>query len=144
MDNAQRTPSPSPSGQQSSQPEPSMNFVYRHWRGEYPLGFSYWFFGVTLDVLFYSASLAAREMLFPAGSYESQAAGTYDLIIFGTVLLIAVWQYVGIWRSANLHAIRRRTLGRSAFWALAAKASIIIKIASLSYQIIAHPTAFGL
>jgi|GEM_PF-1332295 len=145
MDSTQRTTPPSPPSQQSSHQTPSTNFVCRHWRGEYPLGFSYWFFGITLDVLFYAASRAAREILFPAAnSYASQAASTYDLLIFGSVLLIAVWQYVGIWRSASLHAIRRRAIGRSVFWSNAAKTSIIIKIASLGYQIVAHPASFGL
>jgi hypothetical protein len=75
-----------------------MNYISRHWRGELSLPLSYWLNGFLLSISLYGLSASAV------------AASHWQLKIFGAVLgmfgipTIAVWQLIGIFRSAKLRA----------------------------------------
>jgi hypothetical protein len=75
-----------------------MGYLKRHWRGELPLGVSFWLNGVA----FLLAGAVLAETLSP---YANQLPGSYNAALFaGTVLLastsLILWQVVGIWRAA--------------------------------------------
>lgn len=72
-----------------------MNYISRHWRGELSLPVSYWINGFLLSISLYVLSASAV------------AASPWQLQIFGASLgmvgipIIAVWQLIGIYRSAK-------------------------------------------
>jgi hypothetical protein len=72
-----------------------MNYISRHWRGELSLPVSYWINGFLLSITLYvlSASFIA------ASSWQMQLFGA-SLGIVG-IPIIAVWQLIGIFRSAK-------------------------------------------
>jgi len=101
------------------------NFVVRFWRGELPLGISYWVFGLLLSLLFTAllraiATLLRPDQLAPVGLFWSLGA------ILAAFALVRLWQAVGILRSAAHHAAACRLAGRSTFWARTAQVTIVL------------------
>ena len=97
-----------------------IRYIQAHWRGEHSLAHSYWINGVLITVLVRSASAALQKvMVAPLGISLDYLA----LIVFEAVVLvgIAIWQLVGIWRSAQNH--KERT-GRRA-WANVAMVLVV-------------------
>jgi len=97
------------------------NFILKHWRGDYSLGFSYWVIGSLLTVVVLIATNAVGSFdrlreLGPRGS------GFVILTFFGFLLALTLWQLVGIWRSASKHKQR----GGKAFWAGLAKVMVVL------------------
>jgi hypothetical protein len=93
----------------------------RHWRGELSLGVSYWIIGfigniaVMLVAIMFGALLADYQPLIGFIAFSSMWSFT---------LLVVIWQFVGIWRSADNHVGR----GGKAFWSGAAKVMVILGI----------------
>jgi hypothetical protein len=104
---------------QTRTPEP--NFLAKHWRGDYSLGFSYWVIGSLLTVLVVAITTAIGSS---SGLRElgPRASGTAILVIYGFVITLTLWQLVGIWRSADKHTQR----GGKAFWAGLAKVMVVL------------------
>ena len=83
-------------------PHPKINFVTKHWRGEYSLPRSFWVHGVLLG-----------SLLMVVSSLLLEETGLYTgWLVF---IVIGGWQIGGVWRSAKR---------RGGFWAKAAKSSI--------------------
>lgn len=88
------------------------NFLVKHWRGDYSLGFSYWVIGSLLTVIVarITAAIGSSSDLPEFGSRSSGAA---ILVFYGFVVVLTLWQLVGVWRSADKYSQR----GGKAFWA---------------------------
>lgn len=97
------------------------NFIVKHWRGDYSLGFSYWVIGSFLTVIGVAITKASGSS---SGVRElgARASGTAILVFYGFAVALTLWQLVGIWRSADKHSKR----GGKAFWAGLAKVMVVI------------------
>jgi hypothetical protein len=88
-------------------PNPKLNFVSKHWRGEYSLPRSFWVHGVLLGFLLLVVSCVLIEIrLYPRSPFFSMIS----------MIGIGIWQIGGVWRSANR---------QGGFWAKAANFSIV-------------------
>jgi ATP-dependent protease ClpP protease subunit len=95
----------------------------RHWRGQLPLARSYWVNGILVNL----ATVAGQVFILGLGQSRQLALVAWTFVIFVVLALaLRVWSFVGIWRSAGRHAVRRG----SAFWAFAARAMIAIGVFS--------------
>jgi hypothetical protein len=106
-------------------PNRRTNFLARYWRGEYSLGVSYWCFGWIGNIVV-GCVLVGIAVLFTGSEYQPQAifASLASTWLFSSGF--AVWQTVGVWRSASRHAARRRAVGKRAGWAIAAKIAAVL------------------
>jgi hypothetical protein len=100
---------------------PEQNFLMKHWRGDYSLGFSYWVIGSLLTVIVVAITTATGSS---SGLRElgPRASGAAILVFYGFVITLTLWQVVGIWRSADKHSRR----GGKAFWAGLAKVMVVL------------------
>lgn len=101
-------------------------YLTRHWRGELSLPVSYWLNGVlggiAAAVLALGIGVAARAVFTPL-------IGLVAVIgIWVMVAAIAVWQVVGVWRSAN----RRVAETGRRFWSVAAKLMVVLGLVQLA------------
>lgn len=82
-----------------------MGYIRTHWRGEHGLAHSYWINGVLITALVKGADAALAEVI---GTPSRPGFGFLALIVFEAVVVvgIAIWQWVGIWRSARNHKER--------------------------------------
>lgn len=103
------------------------SYVLAHWRGRLSLAKSYWLNGTLISTLWAVLVLAITNAL-----NDSQLSLTPAAIIMVSVtvssLAIALWAWVGIWRSARRHPKQ----GGSRFWAAAAQVSVILGIVQLA------------
>jgi hypothetical protein len=102
-------------------------YVVRHWRGELSLPVSYWLNGILASaVVSIAASLLSRAADFPsAPRFWSLLA----ILLWVAALLGAVWQVVGVWRSAGRHASK----GGNPRWSRAARAAAIVGAGQLVF-----------
>jgi hypothetical protein len=118
------------------QKRPSLaNVVTRHWRGDLPLWVSGWVLGVGSGVVI--SVMPAVIANFTAGqSYNPALIFSATAGVWIAVFTIAVWQVVGVWRSAARHldAPRRKQPGAgdlAALWSALARLVAIVGCASL-------------
>lgn len=105
-----------------------MNFIQKHWNGEFSLGISYWIFGSLFGIGFSFALLVLFEFLVvPFFNRPTIGLVLILLALLVITLVFVVWQLVGIWKSANRH---RLETGRS-FWATVAQIMVIFGFLSL-------------
>ncbi len=97
-------------------------YLAKHWRGGFSLGFAYWINGVAIGLVSFAITIAI-------GAFIEARAGSLSLttlrlliafIVVGSVVL-TVWQFVGIWRSAAAHAGR----GGKRMWAVLAQVAVV-------------------
>jgi hypothetical protein len=72
-----------------------MNYISRHWRGDLSLPISYWINGFLLSITLYALGASAVA----ASPWQLQLLGA-SLGMVG-IPVIAVWQLIGIYRSAK-------------------------------------------
>jgi hypothetical protein len=98
-----------------------MNFVRKHWRGEYSLPRSYWLHGSLLSILVMSPlDLILYYYTETQEATETPYAGLWALsllIYFLFSVTFAIWSTGGIWRSAT---------HRGGFWAGTAKVMLVL------------------
>jgi branched-chain amino acid transport system permease protein len=97
------------SGQRGQTSAPS------HWKGEVPLGDSFWYNGILLGL---GLAYVLNEFLTVLAVMQNRAivlSSVAVLAVFSAA--IGVWQIVGIWRSANRYGEQ----GGDVMWAAAAK-----------------------
>jgi hypothetical protein len=89
------------------------NFIAKNWRGEFPLATTYWVFG-------FLGNLAAGALAVGIVAAFQQNESFQPATIFASILLawlvvtgVAIWQSVGVWRSANRHSSARTLSGKS-------------------------------
>jgi hypothetical protein len=112
-------PEDSPATAQVSPEVPSHNYIARHWRGELTLPVSYWVNGFAALMLIGLLSAGAQQIDWT--EHPALAAGAAALIVLFS-LVVAGWQLVGVWRSAENHPAR----GGSPGWATVAKVMVVI------------------
>jgi hypothetical protein len=64
----------------------------------------------------------------PSQGYEPAAILATLVSIWLAILIVFVWQIVGLWRSAERRANERRKIGRGAFWARAAQVMAVLAV----------------
>lgn len=95
------------------------NYILRHWRGELSLGVSYWvngLLGTFLVFLIASVLNAAQEQA------SLKLIAVLALIVYAGGIVVSVWQFVGVWRSASNHVSR----GGKRVWAALAKLAVVL------------------
>lgn len=102
------------------------NFITRHWRGEYPLWVSYWVVGIASNMVALVAIFLLSQFMVTQVAYLPLALWLFFVAIWSGVVGLAVWQGVGIWRSAGRRRAERRAAGRRAPWAVLAKAAVCL------------------
>ncbi|WP_417658887.1 hypothetical protein [Pseudidiomarina sp.] len=95
--------------------------IKEHWQGDFSLGFAYWVIGVGVTLLL-SLIIFLVDKLTTILSVNVSFYGGVLIFLCGLVLLITLWQLVGIWRSARYHTSR----GGRAMWANAARVMVVI------------------
>jgi hypothetical protein len=111
------------------------NVMTRHWRGDLPLWVSGWVLGVSSGVVV--SVMPAVIANFTAGqSYNPALIFSATAGVWIAVFAIAVWQVVGVWRSAARHVDtpRRKETGAAdlaALWSALARLVAIVGCASL-------------
>lgn len=102
----------------------SLLWIKRHWRGDLPLGVSYWLNGLIVYIGLYATAFAIAGAI---SQIKSPYTGAAYLITFWLVAFaLQIWLWVGIWRSANRHIERT---GRR-FWASLAKVMVALGVLS--------------
>jgi hypothetical protein len=107
------------------------NFIAMNWRGEFSLATSYWLFGF-LGNLFAGILAAVMVAAFQSdGDYQPKAIFTSIFLVWAGIGAVAVWQLVGVWRSANRHIKARVLLGKKSPWAGLAKIAVVVGVLRL-------------
>jgi hypothetical protein len=109
----------------------SNNFIAMNWRGEFSLATSYWLFGF-LGNLFAGFLAAVIVAVFQSdGGYQPKAIFASISLVWLGIVAIAIWQSVGIWRSANRYIKARVLLGKKSPWAGLAKIAVFLGVLRL-------------
>jgi hypothetical protein len=122
-------------------PRGAQNYFARHWRGELSLPLSYWVNGTLCSVLCGLFIVGLGALIYR----EGEARPLIWLVSLSTVwlfiLVLAIWQMVGIWRSATHY----RQNGRR-FWGGLAKALMVLGglQVAVSFFTIATPQIAGI
>ena len=117
---------------EATKPKRFGNFIAMNWRGEFSLGTAYWLFGF-LGNLFAGVLAIAVVAAFQSDSgYQPRAIFATILLVWIGIATIAIWQTVGVWRSANRHIEERAFLGKKSPWAGLAKLAVFIGVLRLA------------
>lgn len=110
-----------PSNRQPGAEERSRNYFVRHWRGDLSLPVSYWVNGGLLTVVLAVGLTAVSDTHLIEG-LGAEGTGLWILAVLIVSIGCAVWQSIGIWRSADEHPAR----GGSKGWATVAKVMVFL------------------
>jgi hypothetical protein len=110
------------------------NFIARHWRGECPLWLSYWIFYVLGGVCLGVILLVIDWKVSGSADYAPHIAFSTLIGTWLAILTLAVWQFVGVWRSAERRIRERLRLGKRATWATLAKVVVVLGVAELVFR----------
>lgn len=100
-------------------------FIARHWRGEHSLGLAFWGYGIGLSLLVSVVSnIAGASTAF--GDLGPRLVGARMLTIYALAVVMSVWQWVGIWRSAANHM----KAGGRALWGQLAQVMVVLWVLS--------------
>lgn len=107
-------------------PRRSVNYFVRHWRGELSLGISFWINGV-LGFLLVVAIVRCEALVEMS---ITTIAVEFISFHFALLLVLSIWQAVGIWRSASKHV----GLGGGRIWTVLAKLTVaLFAVAKVSF-----------
>jgi hypothetical protein len=104
-------------------------FVARYWRGEFPLGVTFWV-GGSLVLLLQFIQMGTFGML--ADSMSLRVGAIVVLSMYAITLLLFSWQCVGVWRAATHRASERPTL-----WTPLARLCVITGAIAFAYVCVA-------
>ncbi|MCP4619020.1 MAG: DUF4339 domain-containing protein [Bradyrhizobium sp.] len=102
------------------------NFIARHWRGEYPLWVSYWVVGLFSNMAALLAIVLLSQFMVTQVAYVPFALWLFFVTIWSGLVELAIWQGVGIWRSASRRHLELRAAGKRAFWPGMAKVAVCL------------------
>jgi GYF domain 2 len=108
------------------------NFIAMNWRGEFSLVTSYWLFGFLGNLFAGALALAVVAAFQSDGGYRPLAIFSTILLVWVAVIATAVWQTVGVWRSADRHIEARALLGKKSPWARVAKLAVFFGVIRLA------------
>jgi hypothetical protein len=111
------------------------NFIAKNWRGEYPLGVTYWVFGFLGNLAALAIPIAILGIVSADSGYQPKIIFASMAAIWLGALSIGVWQLVAVWRSANRRISERRRIGKYALWAFTAKVAVVLGFISLVSQL---------
>jgi ATP-dependent protease ClpP protease subunit len=108
---------------------PNGNWFRLHWLGKLPLENSYWInvFAISLSLSFLTPIIFEY---FADSSAKGAVRGLVIILFYILISGIAVWQLVGLYRSADKHVSR----GGSSGWAMIAKIMVLIGVARYCYD----------
>lgn len=98
------------------------SYFASHWYGELPLPWSYWVNGTLIT--FALLALLGRVPWDNLVTRSPRIYSTGVILLWVVFAIISVWQFVGIWRSADNYLDE----GKSKFWGNAAKVAVILGI----------------
>lgn len=102
-------------------PSTEGNYLVRHWRGELPLGVSFWINGLVLGTVYTIAVLIVIYVITAiADSSAVLQAGVLALICCSYAF--GVWFNIGVWSSAEHHKIHTGRKG----WAIVAQILVVL------------------
>lgn len=104
------------------------NLIIRYWRGQVSLPMSYWVIGIIVSLFVVGLSKVSHFWIEEASNVAQ--LGISILLLYAIIIVLLVWYYVGVYRSATLHPRR----GGSQEWAVIAKIMVLVGIISFSYQ----------
>jgi hypothetical protein len=110
------------------------NYLVRHWRGDLPLGISYWVNGAILGSIVPGLLLGALIALQSDDSGSLRAVALVQFLLIVVSVLVPIWSTIGIWRSSRKHVAR----GGKAFWAGAAQVAAVFGLLSLLGNLTTH------
>jgi hypothetical protein len=115
------------------------NFLVKHWRGGYSLGFSCWVIVVLLTATLVAIIKAIQSSNFWC-ELGARASGAAILVFYSFVVTLTLWQLIGLWRSACNH----RQRGGKAFWAGLAKVIVVLGLlrAAGDFSVLGIPIIF--
>jgi hypothetical protein len=122
-------------------PQGRQNYFARHWRGELSLPVSYWVNGILGGLIGGFVFIAVGAVTHRQGEVEPLVWLISLCAIWLFFVVSAIWQAVGIWRSATHY----RQSGRR-FWGGAAKALMVLSALQLvvSFFTVATPQIAGI
>jgi len=103
-------------------PEKPVHYLLLHWRGDLPLGHSYWINGALVTGAFagFGVLLASHA----ENMFGLRIATGVLLLFYVTSLFVTVWQFTGIWHSSSKHVDK----GGTKFWAVVAKLMVVLAV----------------
>lgn len=110
--------------QQTANDQPKINYFLRHWQGDLPLSRTYW---VNVFLISFAFKIISESINKPTTSFAfgPVTGSLFCLFWFSFVIVISVWQIVGLWRSSSKHCLR----GGAKVW------SVLAKIVAFCYAI---------
>jgi hypothetical protein len=118
----------------------SGNILAAHWRGDLPLWMSFWVFGIIGNIVIAAIPSVAIAIFGADRGYRPTSIFSASAVIWVGIFAIAVWQAVGVWRSASRAADGRDPSGAETdptaerlrpFWAGLARIAVVIAFARL-------------
>lgn len=100
------------------------NFVARHWRGEFPLGISYWVVGIISNV--FATMVLGLATVLGRGTNDPIRLFLFYVLVWSFLIVLVIWQLVGTWRSAQRRRDERAAMGKRAVWAGLAKLMVCL------------------
>lgn len=117
-------PRPEPDQSVFRTPTQSNNFLIRHWRGQLPLWTSYWIIGFLGNITALLIVLGLNQAFSVDQGYEPSAILAGLILSWISIAVIAIWQLVGVWRSASHYSARNTAIGGSSLWGGLAKLAV--------------------
>ena len=102
------------------------NFIARHWRGELPLWISYWIVAFLANVAALLFATFVTGALTPESGYNPISVFSSLFAVWSGVVAIAIWQGVGVWRSANKCITKKTAQKKTGIWGVLAILAVII------------------
>ncbi|MFZ5736192.1 MAG: hypothetical protein ACOY6K_04840 [Pseudomonadota bacterium] len=115
-------------------PLPSGNYITRHWRGDLSLPVSYWVNGFLGNIATAGAIIFLGKGLDFKDEFRPEIALASATAIWATIVLVATWQVVGVWRSATHYSKQH---ARS-YWGGIAKFVVFLAALRLGGQILTN------
>jgi len=103
---------------------PRRNWIIRHWRGDLRLWVSYWVISFVGNFTVGVVAALLGQML-GHGDYNPVSLFAVVASIVGFAVLVSVWQFVGVWRSAAKYKVARAAAGRSRGFGYLAQAAVM-------------------
>jgi len=104
-------------------PLPSQNYFLQHWRGERSLKFAWWVNGALIGLGFVVALVALFVLCVELLETRPQTYLPVFCATYASIVIVATWQIVGIWRSATHYRA-----GGKPFWGEIAKCVMLLAV----------------
>ncbi len=112
------------------------NFIARNWRGEYSLPVSYWVFGLIGNFAVALIPIGLAALYDAKMGFQPVYLFVFILSVWLLSFGVSLWQWVGIWRSANRYIERRSLKLERAPWAGVAKLMTFIAFLQLAVAVV--------